>query len=805
MNIVKSALFIISLLKIQLSSGNLIDIGDKSGFLLDTPGLQYDTTEYLRFGSKHVITDNYIITATEYFSSRPSRIHFLKKDVATDEYPSSIGTNCSGEENQVVYSGEYQQFDLSTNKNVQSIAATNQRAVAVLYDRTEIWDYDSNTGTWVQQQTPIPYGSYRQSTKSANDRIDISDDGNTIIIGEVNSGDNYKGKIAVYKYESGVWNSHLVIQNYAATKKFGDAVAISGDGNVFAACAKGGNNNAGPHSGSYDITDFNTYNPFCDVYIWDGSNYRFSHKFSHNDISANPYGNTRINFGHSVELNEDGSKVFISHPNYFGSCSGDCAGSVYVYEPSINMSQPTPADIDSMVWTLTNEFKQSDFTTPLNTRDQFGSSIHYNGNKLVVGSPLVNSNCGGTFIYTYEGGAWLTNGFVGGVCSSTDFTQNSAFYGYVVSVSPNGNDFTMNSDSARFRTWGWHSYGYYMCFYRTFSGKINVVTDIPPPPTSSPTASPTTAPLQKRASVKVTVASDTSTLRSTFSDTKIGMFSTPVLSEWNNDYTKEVVFKVAGKERMVMFNFDAVNSSGAFSADSILESMGINGTGATVTFSTFNGTTARILQGSSTTTVEISYDLSESQFLGANSLNDPSFLSTLSGLIGVPVSDIDVDTNIENELTISIDLYAAPPSANQPLGTDTIDDIQDIQDSLTSVTSAVAATLGVDSTKINTPLLDVCSVLSCFPAGTDVNDPADPINFDPSKPHTDQNGCISDQGYCLCNNGYWGIDCGTTCQCNNNSVDGSATECIQGECKCKWPDHGINCELTRSCNATCTF
>ena len=279
------------------------------------------------------------------------------------------------------------------------------------------------------------------------------------------------------------------------------------------------------------------------------------------------------------------------------------------------------------------------------------------------------------------------------------------------------------------------------------------------------------------------------------------MLQSSAISNFLNDGITEAVIKAVGKESMTLDNLDALNSTGHLTREAIATAFGIELTpDVIIDFITPNRRMLdqRELQ-TAVTTVEISYTLTESQYLNSNSFDDPQFVSDLASLLNVDANDIDVTVSSASELTITVELYAAPTSNSEPLGGDTIEDIQNIQSSLSSITREVADTLNVPSSSINSPTLDLCSFITCNATNTDVN--LNGSNAD--SPRTDSQGCIIDTGTCLCKDGFWGIDCSSACVCNANSVDNVVPQCIGSKCKCLWPDYGQNCQYSRICTNQC--
>lgn len=180
--------------------------------------------------------------------------------------------------------------------------------------------------------------------------------------------------------------------------------------------------------------------------------------------------------------------------------------------------------------------------------------------------------------------------------------------------------------------------------------------------------------------------------------------------------------------------------------------------------------------------VSIEYSLSEADYNSFadlnNTLDNPAFLAALAVELGVDVSDIEV-TATGGTVTIEITLTAVV--SDDPSGTDTILELQEIQASLNNATETLVQLLGVPSDGVTLIELDLCSSRTCSGQG------------DNTMAGTDTNGCAPSTGICACNEGYWGVNCESRCECYNGG------SCVNSMCKCSYPYFGLRCNAIVAC------
>lgn len=180
--------------------------------------------------------------------------------------------------------------------------ALNQAGIAYRYD----W----NGTNWIR--SIIGEGEPEDDTVegrcSFGDAIAISDDGNTIIIGD-RSADGYLGGAYVYRYDGTNWAEYKIQNPFYAEPEsnydsYGNAIAISGDGNTIAIA-----------------NDDNNYR-FTGIYKFDGTSW--------NQISISPLQNplnpSSNYFGSSITMNDEGDFIII------GDSDSSLGEKVFIYE-----------------------------------------------------------------------------------------------------------------------------------------------------------------------------------------------------------------------------------------------------------------------------------------------------------------------------------------------------------------------------------------------------------------------------------------------------------------------------------------
>jgi hypothetical protein len=229
--------------------------------------------------------------------------------------------------------------------------------------------YQYSSGSWSQLGGDI-------DGEAAGDQsgisVSLSSDGTIVAIGAEGNDDNgsLAGQVRIYQYSSGSW-SQLGgdIDGEAAGDQMGRTVSLSSDGSIIAI---GAFNNDGNGSGSGHAR------------IYQYGSGSWSQLGS--DIDGEAAGD---NFGSSVSLSSNGSKVAIGANNNDGN--GSNAGHVRVYEYSSGSWTQLGSDIDGEA-----------------AGDNFGFAVNLspNGSRVSCGAFLNDGNgenSGHVRVYTIEG------------------------------------------------------------------------------------------------------------------------------------------------------------------------------------------------------------------------------------------------------------------------------------------------------------------------------------------------------------------------------------------------------------------
>jgi len=221
--------------------------------------------------------------------------------------------------------------------------------------------YERNGDSWVQKGSAI---------NGSNDieffgySVDISSDGNTVVIGVRQSRGTGAsslmiGRVEVYKWDGSDWvrKGDPIYGDANIDARLGSSVAISSDGNVIAAAAP------------------ETTTPYVRVYEWDGSQWV-------------QRGSTLVGDGSSVDLNGDGTVLVVGDAN-------EDYGVVRVYE------------WNGSSWVMKGGELRGDATN----NQEFGMAVSINnkGNVIAVGDPTGNTN-GSAFVFRWDGSNWVQVG-----------------------------------------------------------------------------------------------------------------------------------------------------------------------------------------------------------------------------------------------------------------------------------------------------------------------------------------------------------------------------------------------------------
>jgi len=210
--------------------------------------------------------------------------------------------------------------------------------------------------------------------------VSMSSDGTKVIVGAYSedTGGSSAGKVYIYTYSSGSWGSEVMLQasDKTAGDNFGRSVSMNSDGTkviVGASHEETGGTNAGA---AY-------------IFALSGGSWSQQAKIMASDIQATD------NFGWSVSMNSDGTKVIIGA--WLEDTGGSDAGATYIFAYS------------SGSWS--QEAKLLAATGGPEVSDYFGYSVAMNsdGTKVIMGAyneDTGSANAGAAYIFALSGGSW---------------------------------------------------------------------------------------------------------------------------------------------------------------------------------------------------------------------------------------------------------------------------------------------------------------------------------------------------------------------------------------------------------------
>lgn len=318
--------------------------------------------------------------------------------------------------------------------------------------------YEWNGSAWIQKGTDL-------IGESANDEfgtsIDLNADGNILCVGApFNDGNgNSSGHVRIFEWNGTAWTQKGGdIDGEASGDFFGDAVAVSADGNIIAAGAPGNNGN-GVNSGHVRVFQWNgnawiqkgididgeaeddlsgdavsisadgntvaigaphndgsnSLSGHVRVYQWNGTGW----VQKGNDIDG--VGNfTSDRSGKSVSLSADGNTVAIGAPGYDG-VNGYDSGHVRVFQ------------WNGTSWTLKGGSIDGE---AINDGSGISVSMSSDGNTVAIGAHYNDgngSNAGHVRVYEWNGSNWVQKG------SDLDGEAEGDWLGWSVSLNADGN------------------------------------------------------------------------------------------------------------------------------------------------------------------------------------------------------------------------------------------------------------------------------------------------------------------------------------------------------------------------------
>ena len=161
--------------------------------------------------------------------------------------------------------------------------------------KVKIYSWDGSS--WVQKGGSL---NGHVSTDNAGFSIDLSDDGNTIVIGVPNhdspeTGDMYDGQVLIYEWDGTNWQQKGANLDGKRAGALGSAVSLSADGNTVAASEP---------SNNMRIND-KFMQGFVNVYTWDGAAWEKKGNDIEGDVDL-------ALLGYSISLSADGNTIIIS-------------------------------------------------------------------------------------------------------------------------------------------------------------------------------------------------------------------------------------------------------------------------------------------------------------------------------------------------------------------------------------------------------------------------------------------------------------------------------------------------------------
>ncbi len=205
--------------------------------------------------------------------------------------------------------------------------------------------YDWNGTTWSLVGNPL-YGS--QDAEYFGNAVDISADGNTIVVGrrQNDGGGTTSGAVTVFKWNGSQWvQKGGNILGYTSYARLGASVAISRNGNIIAVGSSNG---------------VESYKGYVRVLEWNGTQW-----VDRGDTIGGE--ETGMRLGTAVDISPDGSILVVGAP---GARNQD--GLIRIYN-----------------WNGTEWQQEGEFVGTNNGGGKLGSSvaINYEGNTVVAGEP----------------------------------------------------------------------------------------------------------------------------------------------------------------------------------------------------------------------------------------------------------------------------------------------------------------------------------------------------------------------------------------------------------------------------------
>jgi hypothetical protein len=257
-----------------------------------------------------------------------------------------------------------------------------------------VYIYTYSNGSWddgVRIGAPTQSGT---SDQAFGYSVDMNSNGTKVVVGSRygDEGANDAGAAYVYSYINGTWTLDTVTgvatgriqaSDRAANDEFGTSVSMNGDGTRIIVGAKLEDT---PVTGAGK------------AYIYTYSSGSWGSEKIIQALDASSGGDA--NFGTSVGMNSDGTKVVVGAPTHDTGGSDIGAAYVFIYNSS------------SDSWSQQEKIQASDKITV----DHFGYCVSMSGDgtKIIVTSPYDDfgslTSAGAAYIYTYNNGSWYDSG-----------------------------------------------------------------------------------------------------------------------------------------------------------------------------------------------------------------------------------------------------------------------------------------------------------------------------------------------------------------------------------------------------------
>lgn len=387
-------------------------------------------------------------------------------------------------------------------------------------------------------------------------------------------------------------------------------------------------------------------------------------------------------------------------------------------------------------------------------------SIFMDNDKLFIGAKLddgpsdVDTNTGAVYTYYLGSNQWVEQSVI-----RLAALTSSATLGTSLSFDTTSSDLLVTGqsyDGSKGAMW-------------SFDVTVTAPT---PSPSTSPTSAPTSSPTKPRYTLtksNLKLSDVNGTRRALVVEGALSDIETEY-PDGNNAPTTYVTKTVSSTERGTINPSLAaeVNDDAALLAAIKKVRCGQAEAECTASFSS-----RRVLQSNPVVPVELTFTVSSNLYSTIDGFNfdDIDFIEALRTELG-----LNNETTIEVSATgadIEIDIViASEQDENDPLGDDLIQLAQNMQTRLSQTATTLATQLGGSESDITAASIDLCP---------------------PERDCTGNGTCNESSGVCECVAPYRGVNCESTCSCQNGG------ECSGSYCVCTGLYYGHSCQLLRDC------